>query len=474
MMRMTGKSSVMEAALLILVCSVCIVPVLADGSNGYWDPWVTGTTTTSATITWWQESPGSGWTVQYATAGYYDTYGTFDHTVPDPDPNPDNFHHVVLTGLEPGTSYRYLVGSPGTNGVFTVRTFQTFPASGPFTFIVISDTHANEQRFRYVADAISNEKDVLFILDGGDYASRDNETEWADYFTYGSGMLANYSLMTAIGNHEYHNDAGDNLPPTEAYEYSNAYGSLLNYSFDCSGVRFIVMDSPDPLNPDDENPTPAHAESQAAWLEDRLASSPSGTFVIHHHPVWTHGHATADAALQSWETLFHEYPVSADFAGHIHTYQRFSVDGIPYFVVANAGGGFVTLTDDGKPTPPGYVYGSTKQLGYLRVTVDPANNTATADEYYVASLQDYNATTATVLNPPLLADHLVFPLKGTLQTPAGNAGSGTSPAANPGGGSPLRITSLGSPAGNVMTALLNRSLSDLHPRHALRVPVSPR
>lgn len=46
------------------------------------------------------------------------------------------------------------------------------PLSGPFTFIVISDSHAQDGRFKYVANAIAKyETDVLFILDGGDYAS---------------------------------------------------------------------------------------------------------------------------------------------------------------------------------------------------------------------------------------------------------------------------------------------------------------
>ena len=107
---------------------------------------------------------------------------------------------------------------------------------------------------------------------------------------------------------------------------------------------------------------------------------------------------------------FHKYPISADFAGHIHSYQRFSVNGIPYFIVANGGGKFISLSD-GKPFPPSYVYGATKELGYLKVTVDPANNTATANEYFVASLPDYDSTTGTVISPPLLADNITFPLK---------------------------------------------------------------
>jgi len=469
---MTGKTSV-TTAILILFCILCTVPVLADGSPGYWDPWVTRTNTNSATINWWQESPGNGWTVQYAEAGYYDTYGKFDHSVPDPNPGPGNFHHVVLTGLEPGTTYRYLVGSSGNNGVFSVRKFRTFPVSGPFTFIVISDTHANEQRFSYVADALNNENNVLFILHGGDYANNDNATEWADFFSDGNGMLANYSIFTSIGNHEYHNMAGDNIPSTGAYEYNNAYASPLNYSFDCSNVRFIIMDSPDPENPNDQNPTLAHSESQASWLQDQLDSTQSGTFVIDHHPIWTHGRAISDPALQPWETLFHQYPISADFAGHVHTYQRFSVDGIPYFVVANAGGKFVSLTD-GKPNPSTYMYGATENLGYLKVTVDPANNIATADEYFVASLPDFNSQTGTVISPPFLADHIVFPLRPVLPYQAGNSGTGNSAAVNNRGGSPNGITSPASPVGSPLTALMNRSLSNMHQGHALRLPVSAR
>ncbi len=376
---------------------------------------------------------GSGWTVAYATASYYDAHGKFDHSVPDPDPDPANFHHVLLTGLTPNTTYRYQVqaagsDSPGNSQVFSVRKFQTFPVSGPFTFVVISDTHAQEQRFRYVADALANESGVLFILDGGDYASHDMESQWAYYYGYGDGMLANFSLYTSIGNHEYHNGTAENVS-TDAYEYRNSFVCPLYYSFDCAGIRFVILDSPDPANPNDENPTRAHSEAQASWLKDQLDNTQSGTFVIHHHPVWTYGHASSDSALQSWETLFHTYNISAHFAGHIHTYQRFSVEGIPYFVVANAGGGFVSLTD-GKPRPSSYVYGATKELGYLKVTVDQANNTAKADEYFVASLPDYDSTTGTVISPPLLADTLTFPLKRNVPPPAPvlSAGFSVSPA----------------------------------------------
>jgi len=377
-------------------------PVLSETSTDYWAPWVTKTNTTSATINWWQETNGTG-IIKYANASYYNQYNGFDKTIADAEVT--QYHHVLLTGLDPNTSYKYWVQPMSHETVFNNRTFRTMPVSGPFTFIVISDTHANENRFKYVADALNNEHDALFILHGGDFANHDNASEWTDFFDYGDGMLANYSIYTNIGNHEYHDDSS-----TDAYEYRNAFDYPLNYSFDCAGIRFVVLDSPDPNNTNDQNPTLAHSESQVSWLKDQLDSNMSGTFVIDHHPVWNYGRASPDSALQPWETLFQKYPISADFAGHIHSYERFSVNGIPYFIVANGGGKFINLSD-GKPFPSSYVYGATKELGYLKVTVDQANNTATANEYFVASLPDYNSTTGTVINPPLLADDITFPLK---------------------------------------------------------------
>ena len=135
-----------------------------------------------------------------------------------------------------------------------------------------------------------------------------------------------------------------------------------------------------------------------------------GTFTIHHHPIWDFDRTTNNSDLQPWEDLYHAYPISATFAGHTHNYQRYSVWGIPYFVVGNAGGAFSDLT------PPPYavwwITGETRQLGYLRVTVDPANNTATAQEIFVASVDDTVVPEIITVYPtPITYDTLTFPLK---------------------------------------------------------------
>jgi len=405
---------------LILFCLFTIVPAIVDAQVDYWAPWVTKLSTDSATINWRGADLGSG-SVEYATSDYYNEHKSFEKTTASQITGA--YQHVPLTGLKPNTSYTYRVRPSDNADLFSNRTFRTMPVSGPFTFIVLSDTHAQEKRFKYVADAIAaNETDVLFILDGGDYAGWDDEVFWTVYFQYADGMLAKFPIFHTIGNHEYHNNGHPDGPPTAADQYHWTFdvpvNGALNYSFDCSGIRFIVLNSPDPnnANGDDPHTSLALAQSQASWLSEQLDNTMSGTFTIHHHPIWDYFNPTIDPNLQPWEDLYHTYNISANFAGHTHSYQRYSVEGIPYFIVGNAGGKFADLT--GNP-PVWYQFGATRQLGYLKVTVDPVNNTATAQEIFVAWVETDDSETATVYDPPVIADTITFPL-----SPSSGGGSG--------------------------------------------------
>ena len=277
---------------LILICLFVVMPAIAGIDKAvYWAPWVTKTTTNSATINWHGPSNAAGekaGEIKYATTSYYNEHAhEFEKTVESRTTGA--YQHVQLTDLEPNTEYIYRVEPSAEPAAFTTRTFRTMPLSGPFTFIVISDTHAQEQRFKYVAEAIAeNEKDVLFILDGGDYPGHDSPDQWAQYFQAADVMLAKFALFTTIGNHEYHNSGGD--APTDADQYHWSFdippNGALNYSFDCAGIRFIILASPDPLTGEDPHTSLALAQSQAPWLEGLLKDNMLGTFTIHHHPIW--------------------------------------------------------------------------------------------------------------------------------------------------------------------------------------------
>ncbi len=397
-------------------CFFCIVPAIAEASVAYWAPWVTKTTTNSATINWRGESNGTG-SIHYATSSYYNEHQSFDKTIASPTTS--SYQHVQLTDLEPNTSYIYRVRPSGHEDVFSNRTFRTMPVSGPFTFIVISDSqeghnYTEEKRFKYVADAIAKETNVLFILHGGDYAGHDSEDLWTSFFQVADGMLAKFAIFSNIGNHEYHN-GGETNGPTAADQYHWAFDvdmdMPLNYSFDCSGIRFVILNSPDTnnANGDDPQTSLALAQSQASWLREQLDNSMSGTFTIHHHPIWDNGRTNINSDLEPWESLYHTYKIRANFAGHPHNYQSFLVAGIPYFIVGIAGGRCADLTG---PAAVWYQFGETRKLGYIKVSVDPANNTATAQEIVAASVEeDDSDETPHVYDPPLVDDTVTFPLK---------------------------------------------------------------
>jgi hypothetical protein len=294
------------------------------------------------------------------------------------------------------------------------------PVRGRFVFIVISDTqeghnYTEAMRFKYVADAVAKEEEAIFVLHGGDNAAHDSSGVWNNYAEAADAMLARIAIYPAVGNHEYHNPAGGTNRPTTAEQYRWSYDVPLHYSFDCAGVRFVILDSPDPASAvgnDDPQTSLALAESQVEWLKELLDNDMLGTFTIHHHPIWDLGSTAANPNLQPWETLYHAYKITATFAGHTHDYQRYSVEGIPYFVVGNAGGRFADITD-GDPRAEWYRFGETRRLGYLRVTVDPASHTATAQEIFVASVEvDDSAETPLVFDPPVIGDSVTFPLSG--------------------------------------------------------------
>ena len=399
----------------LILISFCVMPILAQSSSDYWSPWVMKTTTNSATINWRGENSGTG-SIDYATTSYFNAHHSFEKTITTT--SPATYQHVELKGLQPGTSYTYRVKPSGKDASFDIRSFRTMPVSGPFTFIVISDpqkgdNYSEQQRFKYVADAIVKEPDIQFILIGGDYNGHDSDSLWHQFFDVADGMLSKDTIFTAIGNHEYHNSSGGDNPPTHANHYHWAFDIPLNYSFDCSGVRFIVLNSPDPnnANGDDPHTSLALAESQAPWLKQQLDDkSLLGVFTIHHHPIWDYFNASMNSHLEPWENLYHAYNISANFAGHTHTYQRYSIKGIPYFIVGNAGGKCADLT--GNNTPAGYMFGITRTLGYLKVRVDPANNTATAQEWIVATVQeDDSKETPNVYKTPKMIDSITFPLR---------------------------------------------------------------
>ena len=244
MQDMTEKSYRYLRVLILLnfLSFFCIVPTIAETSNDYWAPWVTKTTTNSATINWRGESDGSG-LIDYATSSYFNQHHRFEKKIASQ--TTAQYQHVPLTGLEPNTSYTYRVRPSGNENAFGNRTFRTMPISGPFTFIVISDSqeghnytemkrfkirsrcHRKRDRMCFLSSTVEIMLGMIVRIYGGNSSRLATKcSQNLPSFPRSETMNIIIHLVTT---------------PTAADQYHWAFDMPLNYSFDCAGIRFIIL-----------------------------------------------------------------------------------------------------------------------------------------------------------------------------------------------------------------------------------------
>ncbi len=370
-MIMTGQTNrnrvLVRAAGVMVLLLVIMLP--ASATVILWGPYLTGTTMTGTTVNIKTDTTTSV-TVEYADDDYYQENAAYDRSATDGKST--QLHHVPLTGLDPGTRYHYRVvadGEPTADFHFS-----TFMESGPFTFVVYSDTqdqlpsYSQLERHKLIADRIAEEPDVAFVLNSGDLVNDASDpANWDRYFAAGSMMMANTTVYPALGNH-------DNNDPN----YYAAYGVPAYYSFDSADSHIAVLNSNSWAW--DELPV------QSTWLALDLQTEKPFRFVSFHHPLYTSEakhFGGWENLRQEWAHLFTENGVLAVFNGHVHAYERFFVDDIQYFVAGIGGGPSYNLAT---PRAAGSVTSLEYMIGYTRVTVDPAAYTATAEVIRVADV----------------------------------------------------------------------------------------
>lgn len=206
------------------------------------------------------------------------------------------------------------------------------------TFAIIGDYGGGGQPEADVADLVKS-WDPDFIVTTGDnnYPSGAYETidqnigQFYQNFIYpyqgkfGAGASQNLFFPT-LGNHDW--DTASALP---YLDYFTLPGNERYYDIVWGPLHLYFIDS-DSREPDGVN----SSSIQASWLQAQLAASASSwDIVIFHHAPYSSGrHGSVD-----WM----QWPFSlwgADFviAGHDHTYERISWDGIVYFVNGLGGG----------------------------------------------------------------------------------------------------------------------------------------
>ncbi len=329
-----------------------------------WGPYLTGTSSSSTVINI-KTADTSTVTVSYAEETYYNINQTFNKSAVDGVAG--LLHHITLNTLEPGTTYCYQVSCNGQNT--PVYSFSTFPAAGPFSFVVYGDSQdelpnfSQAERHKLVADRIAAEPNILFVLHTGDLVNDGNDNaNWDRYFDAARPLGAQKPVFPAHGKHD-----GNTI-------FYDIFGISPYYSFDCAGVHFTILDSID---------EPA---GQIEWLKEDLAETEPWKFVFFHYPMYTSeaNHFGGWENLQSeWENIFITNQVDAVWNGHIHVYERYLENGIMYIVGGTGGGPYGTLET---PKSPGYQNSLERSLGYSKVTVDPGMGTAAIQFIRVADI----------------------------------------------------------------------------------------
>ncbi|MFO7976496.1 MAG: metallophosphoesterase family protein [Candidatus Hydrogenedentota bacterium] len=222
---------------------------------------------------------------------------------------------ATLTGLKPKTAYVYRVGDPASDTWSEETEFITGPASPePFTFVYFGDVHRSPEWGEMLRDVFPRHPETAFYLLGGDLVSTGlYRNDWDEFFEYSTEVFRKRPVVPCIGNHDDQDGLG-------AWMYLEMLGLPENgpegvkpermYSFEYGNALFMILDIDTPL------------ETQAAWLEEQLASSDATwKFAMFHFPPYA---PTDDypGIRAAWCPLFDKYHVDMVFSGHVHYYLR--------------------------------------------------------------------------------------------------------------------------------------------------------
>lgn len=228
---------------------------------------------------------------------------------------------ATLTGLEPGTRYRYrVVDADGSAGPYEFRTPRTDDA--PWTFLALGDTQVDNADVpaRIVRAAVDRFPETNLVLHAGDVVNEPwRHREWVDLMTALTPVRTSRNVAVSIGNHERcilvrgcRSGGAEGFrtyftwPSGQAADQAPTW-----YSFDQQGVRFVVLDS-----------FGRDLEAQARFLDERLTDNPNRWSVVlmHAGPFASRVFRTNTEVFSTILPVVEEHDVDLFLNGHDHVY----------------------------------------------------------------------------------------------------------------------------------------------------------
>lgn len=239
-------------------------------------------------------------------------------------------HEVKLQNLTPSSCYTFRAANERQGRLCAAR-----KSGDPLRFTFIADTNPglSDKAANSLLARIEAFKPDL-SLHGGDlqyYSSGLEPYSW--WFEAMAPQFRVAPVWPAVGNHE-------SEKPNEFKDYFERFWGGIGldnqdyvYHFENAGVHFFALNTEIDLKP---------GSPQFAWISEHLPKAkaqPGFRFsvVYMHRPLATCGD-THDLEVErnALLPLFKENKVRLVLAGHMHAYERFDLEGIPFVV---AGGG---------------------------------------------------------------------------------------------------------------------------------------
>jgi tartrate-resistant acid phosphatase type 5 len=219
---------------------------------------------------------------------------------------------------------------------------------GTLRFAVIGDFGANTPTEAAVSALVKGWKPDFVITTGdnnypnGEASSIDENIGkfYAEFIgnyhgKFGPGSAVN-RFWPSPGNHDW---VARGLLPY--LEYFTLPGNERYYDVAIGLVHLYALDS-DSHEPDGTTAT----SIQASYLKEHLAASTSCYDIVYfHHPPYSSSRHGSSLEMR-WP--FKQWGAEVVLSGHDHTYERFNIDGLPYFV---DGVGGASIYDFGTPLP---------------------------------------------------------------------------------------------------------------------------
>lgn len=204
-------------------------------------------------------------------------------------------HEVVLSGLQPATTYYYRAGD-ATDGFSPEYQFTTGPSPDPdcasFRFMFMADnrpdaTFGGGENYDTILDQAMAHAPA-FVLNGGDMVEDgQNIGEWRDLLGYSSDIFNTTPMMPTIGNHDDGPGEGDGAIYNQTFALPRStgmYGTGTEdyYYFTYGNAIFVSLSTQTYMG------GTIPMETQAAWLDEVLTNNPRRWKIVYYHkPSYT-------------------------------------------------------------------------------------------------------------------------------------------------------------------------------------------